>query len=59
MNRAGGVFPELHRRYLHLMLAGLRAHPEELPLPISALTTEQTHVAMGREDTRRAENNTA
>ena len=59
MNRAGGVFPELHRRYLHLMLAGLRAHPEELPLPISALTTEQTHVVMGREDTRRAENNTA
>ena len=45
--RSREVSPELYRRYLHLMLDSIRAHPDQLDLPVSALTVEQTHAAMG------------
>jgi AcrR family transcriptional regulator len=52
MNRAGSVSADLHRRYLHLLLDSLRAHPgRPSPLPVAALTTEETHIAMGRAET--------
>lgn len=35
---------ELHRRYLWLMLDGIRTHPHRASaLPVAPLTTEQTH----------------
>lgn len=45
--RSREVSPELYRRYLHLMLDSIRAHPDQLDLPVSALTVDQTHAAMG------------
>ncbi|MBT2521750.1 TetR/AcrR family transcriptional regulator [Arthrobacter sp. ISL-28] len=38
---------ELYRRYLWIMLDGLRPHREGIaPLPVAALTTEQTHALL-------------
>lgn len=45
--RSREVSPELYRRYLHLMLDSIRAHPDQLDLPVAALTVDQTHAAMG------------
>ena len=40
---------DLHRRYLWLMLDGLRTHPHQAsPLPLPPLTTEQTHSLLGQ-----------
>ena len=48
MTRSRGAHPDLYRRYLHLMLDGLRAEPgTPTPLPVAALTSDQTHAVMG------------
>ncbi|MBA8792513.1 AcrR family transcriptional regulator [Friedmanniella endophytica] len=47
MTRSRDAHPELYRRYLHLMLDGLRAHPgPATPLPVGPLTSDQTHAVM-------------
>jgi AcrR family transcriptional regulator len=48
MARSRHAQPDLYRRYLHLMLDGLRAVPgKPTPLPVVALTSDQTHAVMG------------
>ena len=48
MTRSRHAHPNLYRRYLHLMLDGLRAEPgNPPPLPVAALTSDQTHAVMG------------
>lgn len=47
-----GVEPELYRRYLALVLDGIRADRALTPLPVAALTAEQTHAAMTRRRAR-------
>ena len=48
MARSRHAQPDLYRRYLHLMLDGLRAVPgKPTPLPVAALTSDQTHAVMG------------
>lgn len=42
---------ELYRRYLWLALESLRKHrPTDLPLPVPALTTEETHLIFSHHD---------
>ncbi len=44
------IAPDLYRRYLAIILDGIRADRSELtPLPTPALTAEQTHAAMTRQ----------
>ncbi len=46
--RSRGAHPDLYRRYLHLLLDGLRAEPgTPTPLPVAALTSDETHAVMG------------
>ena len=47
MTRSRDAHPDLYRRYLHLLLDGLRARPDNPPLPVAALTSDQTHTVMG------------
>ena len=48
MMRSRTAHPDLYRRYLHLMLDGLRAEPgASSQLPVPALTSDQTHAVMG------------
>ena len=48
MTRSRDAHPDLYRRYLHLMLDGLRAEQgTPTPLPVPALTSDQTHAVMG------------
>ncbi|TNM68130.1 TetR/AcrR family transcriptional regulator [Streptomyces sp. NP160] len=48
MARSREAHPDLYRRYLHLVLDGLRAEPGvPTPLPVDALTSDQTHAVMG------------
>lgn len=48
MSRSRDAHPDLYRRYLHLQLDGLRAQPgSPTPLPVAALTSDQTHAVMG------------
>jgi AcrR family transcriptional regulator len=48
MTRSRDVHPDLYRRYLRLQLDGLRAEPgPPTPLPVAALTSDQTHAVMG------------
>jgi len=48
MMRSRDTHPDLYRRYLHLMIDALRAEPgAPSPLPVSALTSDQTHAVMG------------
>ncbi|HEY5788688.1 MAG TPA: helix-turn-helix domain-containing protein [Microlunatus sp.] len=48
MTRSRDAHPDLYRRYLHLLLDGLRAEPRNpTPLPVAALTSDQTHAVMG------------
>lgn len=48
MARSRDAHPDLYRRYLHLLLDGLRAQPgTPAPLPVDALTSDQTHAVMG------------
>lgn len=48
MARSRDAHPDLYRRYLHLLLDGLRASPDTpSPLPVPALTSDQTHAVMG------------
>lgn len=48
MGRSRDTHPDLYRRYLHLLLDGLRAEPgNPTPLPVAALTSDQTHAVMG------------
>lgn len=48
MTRSRHSHPNLYRRYLYLMLDGLRAEPgKPTPLPVAALTSDQTHAVMG------------
>lgn len=48
MTRSRDAHPELYRRYLHLLLDGLRAEPgTPTPLPVAALTSDETHAVMG------------
>lgn len=48
MSRSREAHPDLYRRYLHLMLDGLRAEPgQQTRLPVAALTSDQTHAVMG------------
>lgn len=48
MDRSRDAHPDLYRRYLHLLLDGLRAEPTgPTPLPVAALTSDQTHALMG------------
>jgi AcrR family transcriptional regulator len=47
MTRSRHAHPHLYRRYLYLMLDGLRAEPgNPTPLPVAALTSDQTHAVM-------------
>jgi AcrR family transcriptional regulator len=47
MARSRQAHPDLYRRYLYLMLDGLRAEPgNPTPLPVAALTSDQTHAVM-------------
>ena len=47
MTRCRHAHPDLYRRYLYLMLDGLRAQPgDPSPLPVAALTSDQTHAVM-------------
>lgn len=46
LNLSRGSHPDLYRRYLHLALDSLRFEAAT-PLPVPALTTEQTHAMMG------------
>jgi hypothetical protein len=47
MTRSRASRPDLYRRYLQLMLDGLRAQPgPPTPLPVPALTSDQTHAVM-------------
>jgi AcrR family transcriptional regulator len=46
--RSREAHPDLYRRYLHLLLDGLRAEPgTPTPLPVAALTSDETHAVMG------------
>ncbi len=48
MTRSRDAYPDLYRRYLRLQLDGLRARPgTPTPLPVAALTSDQTHAVMG------------
>ena len=48
MTRSRDHHPDLYRRYLHLLLDGLRAEPTSpTSLPVVALTSDQTHAVMG------------
>ena len=48
MTRSRDASPGLYRRYLRLQLDGLRARPgTPTPLPVAALTSDQTHAVMG------------
>ena len=48
MMRSRTAHPDLYRRYLHLMLDGLRVEPGAAsPLPVPALTSDETHAVMG------------
>ena len=54
MTRSRHAHPDLYRRYLYLMLDGLRAEPgNPTPLPVAALTSDQTHAVMAPTTTRR------
>jgi AcrR family transcriptional regulator len=46
LNRTSTAAPDLHRRYLALIIDGLRARPDAAELPIPALTVEETHAVM-------------
>jgi hypothetical protein len=46
MNLTRDAHPDLYRRYLHLALDSLRP-AAATPIPVDALTTEQTHAVMG------------
>jgi AcrR family transcriptional regulator len=46
MARSRDAHPGLYRRYLHLMLDGLRSESSS-PLPVPPLTSDQTHAVMG------------
>jgi AcrR family transcriptional regulator len=55
MTRSRHAHPDLYRRYLHLMLDGLRAQPgNPTPLPVAALTSDQTHAVMAPTTTPKA-----
>lgn len=48
MMRSRAAHPDLYRRYLQLILDGLRAEPGVAsPLPVPALTSDETHALMG------------
>jgi AcrR family transcriptional regulator len=54
MTRSRHAHPDLYRRYLYLMLDGLRAEPgSPTQLPVAALTSDQTHAVMAPAATRR------
>jgi AcrR family transcriptional regulator len=54
MTRSRHAHPDLYRRYLYLMLDGLRAEPgSPTQLPVAALTSDQTHAVMAPTATRR------
>ena len=54
MTRSRHAHPDLYRRYLYLMLDGLRAEPgNPTPLPVAALTSDQTHAVMAPSRPRR------
>ena len=56
MTRSRRAHPNLYRRYLYLMLDGLRAEPgKPTPLPVAALTSDQTHAVMGPTHPSRAQ----
>lgn len=47
MTRSRDAHPDLYRRYLCLVLDGLRAEPgNPTPLPVAALSSDQTHAVM-------------
>lgn len=55
MTRSRHAHPDLYRRYLYLMLDGLRAHAgDPTPLPVAALTSDQTHAVMAPTGHRRS-----
>jgi hypothetical protein len=55
MARSRDAHPDLYRRYLQLQLDGLRAQPgDPTPLPVAALTSDQTHAVMGPTTTAKA-----
>lgn len=43
---AGQVDPELWRRYVALLLEGMRYRPDQKPLRVAALDEDRTHGAM-------------
>jgi AcrR family transcriptional regulator len=55
MGRSRDSHPDLYRRYLYLMLDGLRAERgNPTPLPVAALTSDQTHAVMAPTTTPKA-----
>jgi AcrR family transcriptional regulator len=55
MTRSRQAHPDLYRRYLYLMLDGLRGEPgSPTPLPVAALTSDQTHAVMAPTTTPKA-----
>ena len=46
MDRTRGMDPELYRRYLTMILDGIRADGPHSELPVAALSVEQTHALM-------------
>lgn len=53
VDRARNAAPDLYRRYLHLLLDGLRAQPDRpSDLPVGALSLDDTHAAMGSRELR-------
>ena len=56
MTRSHDAHPDLYRPYLHPLLDGLRAESgNPTPLPIAALTCDQTHAVMGPTNPRGAQ----
>lgn len=54
MTRSRDAHPDLYRRYLCLMLDGLRAEPgNPTALPVAALSSDQTHAVMAPTTTPR------
>lgn len=50
LDRTRDNAPDLYRRYLWIILDGLRAQPDEpSPLPVAPLTVEETHHIQGRQ----------
>ncbi len=53
VDSTGEVSPDLWRRYLTIVLDGLRARPDETPLPVRPLAMDEVDAVMHRSGARR------